>query len=344
VIPNSLYTDGGGADLDTYKKAKDDVGESVFTMDKNFRSTGDMIEALNVLLDPADDFNMFEDEEIRYLEVKQGAADLGKMTENGEKVRPVTIWRFDKDNDKTNFRLVAEEIYRLLTDDVKIKEDRIAPGDIGILVRDNNEGDDIKVELAKFNIPAVKRDNAKVLKSRESGMIRNLIMAVLSPTRGDINRALNSSYLGFDTLSLKTIDDEKHIEVFIGLRKTLNEEGIFNMISSFLDIYGVRGRCMKDVTGQRVLTNINQIAELLHTAEKNNKYTPSELVTWLDRSRENDDDDFEQRIESDENAVQISTIHKAKGLEYKIVFAPSLSMIPKKFFLNRGQLNEFKKR
>src|SRR5690606_35959776 len=124
---------------------------------------------------------------------------------------------------------------------------------------------------------------------------------------------------------------------------TLNEEGIYNMISSFLDIYGVRTRCMTDITGQRVLTNINQIAELLHAAEKTNKYTPSELVTWLDRSMDNDDDNFEQRIESDENAVQISTIHKAKGLEYKIVFAPCLSMIPKAFFLKRGQLNEFKK-
>ena len=331
------------ADLDTYKKAKTDVGESVYTMNKNYRSTKDMIDALNVLLDPGGNFNMFEDEKIRYLKVEQGATNLGIMSENDKKVLPVTVWRFDENDEKTNFRLVAEEAYRLLTDNVKIKGAKIAPGDIGILVRDNREGDNIKAELAKFNIPAVKRDNAKVLKSKEAGMIRTLIVAVLSPTRGDINRALNSTWFGFDTLSLNKIDDEQHIELFIGLRLTLNEEGIYNMISSFLDIYGVRTRCMKDITGQRVLTNINQIAELLHAAEKTNKYTPSELVTWLDRSMDNDDDDFEQRIESDENAVQISTIHKAKGLEYKIVFAPCLSMIPKAFFLKRGQLNEFKK-
>lgn len=332
-----------GADLDTYKKAKEDVGGSVFTMDKNFRATGDMVEALNILLDPSDDFNMFEDEEIRYIEVKPGAGDLGTMSDNGDKVKPVTIWKFDDNNEKTNFRLVAEEVYRLLTEEVKIKGEKLKPGDIGILVRDNREGDSIKTELSEFNIPAVKRDNALVLKSKESTLVRNLIVAVLSPTRGDICRALNSSYAGFDSLSLKTLDDEKHIEVFMGLRKTLNEDGIYNMIASFLDIYDVRSRCMKDVRGQRVMTNINQVSELLHTAEKKYKYSPSELVVWMDRSRENSDDDFEQRIESDENAVQISTIHKAKGLEYKIVFAPCLSMIPKQFFLNRGQLNEYKK-
>ena len=41
--------------------------------------------------------------------------------------------------------------------------------------------------------------------------------------------------------------------------------------------------------------------------------------------------------------MQISTIHKAKGLEYNIVFAPSLSIVPKEYFLRRGNVNEFKK-
>ncbi len=332
-----------GADLDTYKKAKEDVGGFIFTMDKNFRATSDMVEALNKLLDPSDDFNMFEDEEIHYIEVKSGAGDLGTMTVNGDKVKPVTIWRFDSNNEKINLRMVAEEVYRLLSEDVKIKGDKVKPGDIGILVRENREGDSIKAELNKFNIPAVRRDDALVLKSKESTMVRNLIVAVLSPTRGDICRVLNSSYAGFDSLSLKTLDDEKHIEVFMELRKTLNEDGIYIMIASFLDFYDVRSRCMKDVGGQRVMTNIIQVSELLHAAEKKYKYSPSELLVWLDRNRENSDDDFEQRIESDENAVQISTIHKAKGLEYKIVFAPCLSMIPKRNFLSRGQLNEFKK-
>ncbi len=330
------------ADLDTYKLAKRNVAGSVFSMNKNYRSTKEMIEALNLLLHPGDNYNLFEDDEIRYINVGQGAVDLGEMSDQGHEVAPITIWEFEEE-DETNCSTVAREIYRLLTDDVKIKERRITPSDIGVLVRGNKEGDAIKKALARFNIPSVKRDDAKVLNSEECGMIKYLLIAVISPNRGAINRVLINIYQGFTTQDLNTLDDQRQIEIFIELRKILTDEGVYNMISSFLDIYGIRINCMKDVLGQRVLTNINQLAEILHKIEKQFKYTPDELLVWMERSSGEDDEEFEQRVESDEEAVQISTIHKAKGLEYNIVFAPSLSMTPIKHFLKRGNLNEFKK-
>lgn len=331
------------ADLETYKLAKRNVEGSVFSMNKNYRSTKDMIDALNLLLNPDDNFNMFDDDEIKYFNVDQGTDDLGIISDHGDEVIPVTIWEFDPNDNETNFRAVAQEVFRLLTDDVKINERQITPKDIGVLVRGNKEGDLIKKLLADFNIPSVKRDETKVFKSSESVLIKYLLKAVISPSRGDINRALNSTYFGFTSEALKTIDDEKHIENFIGLRKILIEEGVYNMISSFLDEYGVRARCMNDILGQRIMTNINQIAEILHKIEKQLKYTPDELIVWMERNSGEVDEEFEQRVESDDEAVQISTIHKAKGLEYNIVFAPSLSMIPKEYFLRRGNVNEFKK-
>lgn len=331
------------ADLDTYKLAKINVNGSVFSMNKNFRSTKKMIDALNILLNPGESYNMFMDDEIRYINVNEGVLGLGEMKDHENEVLPITIWEFDENDHETNYKAVAQEIYRLLTEDVKIKNRRISPKDIGILVRDNKEGDSIKKWLAALNIPSVKRDTAKVFESDESELIKNLLIAVISPNRGDINRALNSPYFGFNTESLKTIYDEIHIDVFIKLRKTLIDEGVYNMISSFLNNYDVRSYCMKDVLGQRVLTNINQIAEILHKVEKQLKYTPEELLVWMGRRKDENDEEYEQRVESDDDAVQISTIHKAKGLEYNIVFAPCLSMIPKKKFLEAGNVNDFKK-
>lgn len=331
------------ADLDTYKTAKENVNGSVFSMNKNFRSTKKMIDALNILLNPEENYNMFMDDEIRYTNVDQGALGLGDMKDNENEVPPITIWEFDQDDHETNYKAVAQEIFRLLTDNVKIKEKKINPGDIGILVRENSEADAIKKALADFNIPAVKRDNARVLESEESDLIKNLLKAVISPNRGDINRALNSDYFGFNTKALKNIDEELHIENFLSLGKTLSEEGVYNMISSFLNIYGVRTLGMKNVLGQRVLTNIVQIAEILHRVEKQLKYTPEELLVWMERRKDENDEEYEQRVESDDEAVQISTIHKAKGLEYNIVFAPCLSMIPKRRLLVNGNVNDFKK-
>jgi exodeoxyribonuclease V beta subunit len=100
---------------------------------------------------------------------------------------------------------------------------------------------------------------------------------------------------------------------------------------------------MKDILGQRVLTNISQIAEILHRVEKQLRYTPDELLVWMQRSIEEGDEEFEQRVESDEDAVQISTIHKAKGLEYNIVFAPCLCMLPKFKQMEKNKVNDFKK-
>ena len=332
-----------GADLDTYKAAKSAVGDTgVLTMNTNFRSTQRMIDALNRLLNPNDEFNMFNDNQIRYINVEQGASDLGEMVDSGTIVSPVTIWNFDADDFETNYTAVAQEIYRLLTDEVLIGGRRIMPRDIGVLVRENKEGDKIKKYLANLNIPSIKIDDAKILKSDEAQMIRYLIMAVVSPNRGAINRALNLSYFGFNTETLKTIDEEKHIEIFTKLRNSLREMGIYNMISAFLTTYGIRIKCTEDVLGQRVLTNINQVAEILHKIEKQFKYTPDELIVWMERNSD-EGEEYEQRMESDEDAVQISTIHKAKGLEYKIVFAPCLSMIPKKKLLEKGNVNDFKK-
>lgn len=332
------------ADLDTYKAAKVNVGEeAVYSMNKNYRSTPKMINALNVLLRPHEGFNLFMDNDIRYINVESGATNLEKMLDQGEEVKPITVWQLEEQDFDTNYKAVAQEIYRLLTTDVTIKGQRIMPKDIGVLVREKKEGDAIKKALARYRIPSVKRDEAKVLDSEESEMIKYLLKAVISPNTGNINRALHFPHFGFTLQDFITLDEAKHLEIFIGLKKTLIDEGVYPMISSFLTIYGMRSQCMNDIIGQRVLTNINQIAEILHKTEKKEKYTPDELIVWMERNKGESDEEYEQRIESDEDAVQISTIHKAKGLEYKIVFAPCLCMIKKEFFLKRGNVNQFKK-
>ena len=59
------------------------------------------------------------------------------------------------------------------------------------------------------------------------------------------------------------------------------------------------------------------------------KYEPKELIQWLKKGMEGDTregDEYEQRLENDQDAVQIVTIHKSKGLEYNIVIAPHLDL------------------
>lgn len=328
------------ADLDTYKEARISVGkDKTYTLDKNYRSTPRMLKALEKLMN---DENMFEDQDIQFEKVSAGKSNMGELLVKGEMTTPVTIWKFDENDLETSNDAVAQEIFLLLQNG-KIGEEGVKPTDIGVLVRTNKEGRDIKKTLARFNIPAVQRDDTKVIESDEADQIRYLILAVLNPKRNEINRAIQSRHFGFLYDKIKDLSEDEHIRIFLGLKNTLREEGVYNMIAQFIDLYGIRKTCLDKVEGQRVLSNMNQIAEILHRLERRAKLKPEDLVVWMERNRDDSSEEYQQRIESDDEAVQIATIHKAKGLEYKIVFAPALCLIPNFFFLNKNNVNSFRK-
>jgi exodeoxyribonuclease V beta subunit len=337
-----------GADLDTYVRASKAVTEPTPPMTKNYRSMPRMIEACNHLMGRSPAFNMFaadgeDDTELRYEKVSAGKEFTAELAIDGNSTAPITVWEFENDDVDLNVRTTASEIYRLLTSNTRIGDKKLRPSDIGVLVRENEEGEKMKEALGRYNIPSVKRDNIKVLQSREADMVRYIISAAIDPGRGKINRALNDASFGYTSKEIPKADDEKNADNFIALRKILIEDGIYRMINEFMDMYGVRSRCIENVMGQRVLTNLNHIAEILHNVEKREGSTPEELIIWMKRNRDSLEEDYEQRIEGDENAVQISTIHKAKGLEYPVVFAPFLSMIPKLKNLEKGKVNDFRK-
>ena len=83
--------------------------------------------------------------------------------------------------------------------------------------------------------------------------------------------------------------------------------------------------------GERRLSNVFQLLELLHKTQVRSQLAPIELINWLQKIIEGkilEGDEFEQRIESDEDAVKIVTIHSSKGLDYNIVIAPFLDLKP----------------
>jgi exodeoxyribonuclease V beta subunit len=123
------------------------------------------------------------------------------------------------------------------------------------------------------------------------------------------------------------LDDEKHLENFRELRQIWVKLGVYNMLFRFYDLYQVRHYTLNmGIEGQRILTNLYQIAEILHQAELKSRYTPTELLAWSHRAQNDSNDEYLQRVESQDDAVQITTIHKCKGLTYKIVLAPYLDL------------------
>ncbi len=75
------------------------------------------------------------------------------------------------------------------------------------------------------------------------------------------------------------------------------------------------------------MTNLLHLAEILHRASVEQGLGPARLRRWLERQKQGargDDVARELRLETDADAIEIVTVHRAKGLEYPIVFCPFL--------------------
>jgi exodeoxyribonuclease V beta subunit len=98
------------------------------------------------------------------------------------------------------------------------------------------------------------------------------------------------------------------------------------MMRTLLLEQGVRARLLCYPDGERRLTNLLHLSELLHTMCAENKLGITGTLKLFAEQIQNPDatlsEQYEQRLESDEKAVRIVTVHKSKGLEYPIVFCP----------------------
>jgi exodeoxyribonuclease V beta subunit len=82
---------------------------------------------------------------------------------------------------------------------------------------------------------------------------------------------------------------------------------------------------MAQDAGERKCTNLLHLSEVLQQASMDKKLGMVGLVKWLSEQRNPQTprlDEYQMRLERDEAAVKIVTIHRSKGLEYPVVFCP----------------------
>ena len=328
------------ADINTYFSAKKMV-KNVYGMNTNFRSSDAIVAAQNAFFKPKSDFDTFEyrgaADAIEYIHV-----DAPIDNEKGDFVsgigveKPISIIKESSKNKIANstaaivVKLLGDNGYGIVSKGVKRS---IKPSDIGILVRSNFEGKLIKQILSKANIPAITIDETKLSDTIEAKEILYVLRAVFEISRSNINKALLSNLSGLNLESVLTINEESVLNQFKSYQETWIQNGVFVMLMRFISDYKVKTHLLEQdhASGERQLSNVLQLLEILHKTQTFNQYAPNELINWLQKAIENSSaagDEFEQRIESDEDAVKILTIHKSKGLEYNVVIAPYLDLQP----------------
>ncbi|WP_425666451.1 exodeoxyribonuclease V subunit beta [Vibrio tubiashii] len=343
-----------GADIFTYIKARNQVS-SHFTLGTNWRSSADMVSAVNQIFElPSSPF--IYDKDIPFLPVDSSPnADKRVWTIGGQKQPALTYWLQDADEKplpkgeylEAMSKATADQIQTILTaaqneqafffdgkgEDGK-GEHSIQAGDIAVLVRTGNEGRMVKEALAKQGIASVYLSNRdSVFTSLVAQDIQRLLQAVLTPENDRALRAsLASEMFALDAGSLDKLNNDENewenaINEFKEYRKLWTQRGVLPMLRSVMSKRHIAERLLEEEGGERALTDLMHIGELLQQASQELD-SDHGLLRWLAQAISDaqnglgGSEDQIQRLESERNLVQIVTIHKSKGLEYDLVFLP----------------------
>ena len=89
------------------------------------------------------------------------------------------------------------------------------------------------------------------------------------------------------------------------------------------------GRVLARADGERDLTDLRHVGQLLHATATAEQMGGAALTAWLRQriaaaARETSDEERTRRLETDAQAVQVLTIHRSKGLEFPVVYCPDL--------------------
>jgi len=340
-----------GADVFSYLEARDQAN-SRFTLTTNQRSVPKLIEAVNALFEASP--NPFLLKAIDYSPVKPA-----------EKARP-TLHVEDYGAEPLRFALMppryndkgeampwgkgeanefaaaatASEITRLLNLAacgkarlVGASTDRpLSGGDIAILVPSHRQGRLLQDALVRRGIPSVRQGQDNVLASAEAVELERLLLAIAEPQRESrIKAALATELVGMDGARIFALENddsawEKLLDDFIRYRDIWRNRGFMSMFRRWIEEDRSAERLLRYRDGERRLTNLLHLAELLQVAS-HEKPGADSLLGWFSRSLRAPDTSDEEtllRLESDADRVKIVTIHTSKGLEYPIVFCPFL--------------------
>jgi exodeoxyribonuclease V beta subunit len=328
-----------GADLEAYFDFARKTKAVKYSLDTNFRTVTPLVKAVNAFFSKSE--NPFLHEDLSFEEVNpnvDGEADKEKIFREGEGSPPPFViremeWMKDKGPTKAEvneaIRLdMANEIHRLL-EEGSIGGRKVRTNDLAILVRGNFEATEVWNYFRKRGLPAVVFTDVSLFDSAEAKELLWVLEGIAdSGSERSIRRALATGLLGMTSEDFQAWQDQPEkwadwVGYFRECHKTWRKEGIYVALRELFR------KTLKRPDGERRVTNFLHLAEALHQATSNNPLSPSSLVVWL-RTRMDDSDtssdEYQLRLESESEAISILTVHKSKGLEYPIVFLPSLSI------------------
>jgi len=326
-----------GADVFAYLRAAGDAGEQRHTMTTNWRADDALVDAVNRLFEGIAE--PFLDQRITFSPVS-GAHPAKRWQGQGRWQAPFQFLALPADGANRSStaveammpRLVAGDIVSLLGSETRIAGRKLRSADIAVLVNENAQASEMQQALHRHGVAAVLHSRASVFASHEARELLLLLWAVAEPSEAvRLRSALVTDYLGLTAEALVRLDSDdadfqEWLERFGRWHLLWRDHGFMRFMGQFSEEGGVAARLVRYDDGQRRLTNLRHLTELLHAYEARTSCRPLALCTWLAEQCRGDvsGEEAELRLESDADAVQLVTIHRSKGLEYPVVYCPYL--------------------
>lgn len=334
-----------GGDIFAYFNAVSD-SKKVYTLDKNYRSDPLLVESVNAVFKKNQ--NPFLYEKISFYPVTTPETSENRLFRKNKEASCLKFLFLDKEKtnahvDKKEFitktwandnipLIAAADIAELLNSNTLLQERKIKPSDIAVLVRKNDQAKKISKALELYQIPSHIYSNDSVFNSKEAMEMKDLLYAVLEPENtGYLKAALLTGifqFTGSDIDDLNSVESGFSVwqEKFKNYQFIWGKHGFITLIQQ---IFHSQDAFSKKEThlSQRKLTNYNHLIELLHYAEADQHFPPFFLLNWFVQEKkraQNNSSVEELRLETDDYAVSIVTIHKSKGLEWPLVYLPYL--------------------
>ena len=344
-----------GADIFTYLSARRATAGRLHSLDTNYRSSQAMVSAVNQVFLQAEAreegrgaflFRESGDNPLPFVEVRaQGRRE--QWVVEGKPGAALHLWQLGSDEPVagTTYRQrlaasCATHVVDLLNggrqgltgfkdEDGSLRPCR--PSDIAILVRDGREAQLVRAELAARNVRSVYlSDKDSVFAAREAHDLLAWLKACAEPdSERLLKAALASMTLDLPMTALEQLNQDERVwegwvMTFREYRQIWQRQGVLPMLRRLLHDFALPRTLIARSDGERVLTNLLHLAELLQQASAELDGEQA-LVRHLSEHLASSGQAGEEqilRLESDEQLVKVVTIHKSKGLEYPLVYLP----------------------
>lgn len=347
------------ADIYTYLRARAATTGRHHTLATNFRSTQTAVDSVNALFAQAEAsprgafrFKTAEgDNAMPFIGVRANglASSFCVDGKSSEGLGMLLLDQGKATKPQLNRMLAehfAEAIAQLLNNSEAVfqhpdptRSRRVLPKDIAVLVESGHEAQLIRHALRARNLRSVylsERDS--VFAGRMAQELYTLLLACANPRDPRRLRAvLGAELLGYTLAEIEHIHSDElawddFAVRFAAYHELWLQQGVLAMVQQVLHDFQVPARLLQQQNGERELTDVLHLAELLQRQAQHVegphgliRFVAEHVVQAQAENQRANATELQVRLESDADLIQVVTIHKSKGLQYPLVFLPFIS-------------------